>query len=309
MRTAICRNSSSRISEPSREPKWPPLPSPTWRSSSGRSPWRALLFGPACRFRRRPTCSPRGSRSLVRAGINDWGGVSPVTPDHVNPEAPWPHLAGSRAQSPTRPGGIWSSDWRSCPPMRRGPKIWTDPAITPRVRRLSDSRGFARPDRWYAGVRRRIAAVAARWSIGRRRSPSMRRLKRTPRQAAGIGAIIACGARRPRADRGGHRAALQRRRPRSRCGDRRGGSVAPRIGRRHGHLRHQPEHQLHQHLPVPLRFLRILQGPRGSKICAAPPTISNSTRSRAARSRRRTPARPRCACRAAFIRASPARPI
>ena len=29
---------------------------------------------------------------MIAAGINDWGGVSPVTPDHVNPEAPWPHL-------------------------------------------------------------------------------------------------------------------------------------------------------------------------------------------------------------------------
>ena len=33
---------------------------------------------------------------LLAAGINDWGGVSPVTPDHVNPEAPWPHLNALR---------------------------------------------------------------------------------------------------------------------------------------------------------------------------------------------------------------------
>ena len=33
---------------------------------------------------------------LLVAGINDWGGVSPVTPDHVNPEAPWPHLNALR---------------------------------------------------------------------------------------------------------------------------------------------------------------------------------------------------------------------
>ncbi len=40
-----------------------------------------------------PNLQPAGLAQLVRAGINDWGGVSPVTPDHVNPEAPWPHLA------------------------------------------------------------------------------------------------------------------------------------------------------------------------------------------------------------------------
>ena len=40
-----------------------------------------------------PNLSPGALGRLVAAGINDWGGVSPVTPDHVNPEAPWPHLA------------------------------------------------------------------------------------------------------------------------------------------------------------------------------------------------------------------------
>ncbi len=40
-----------------------------------------------------PNLRPEGLAQLIRAGINDWGGVSPVTPDHVNPEAPWPHLA------------------------------------------------------------------------------------------------------------------------------------------------------------------------------------------------------------------------
>ena len=39
-----------------------------------------------------PNLSARSLRARVDAGINDWGGVSPVTPDHVNPEAPWPHL-------------------------------------------------------------------------------------------------------------------------------------------------------------------------------------------------------------------------
>ena len=40
-----------------------------------------------------PNLRPEGLAQLIKAGINDWGGVSPVTPDHVNPEAPWPHLA------------------------------------------------------------------------------------------------------------------------------------------------------------------------------------------------------------------------
>ena len=40
-----------------------------------------------------PNLSPGVYPRLIGAGINDWGGVSPVTPDHVNPEAPWPAIA------------------------------------------------------------------------------------------------------------------------------------------------------------------------------------------------------------------------
>ena len=39
-----------------------------------------------------PNLSPGALEQIVAAGINDWGGVSPITPDFVNPEAPWPHL-------------------------------------------------------------------------------------------------------------------------------------------------------------------------------------------------------------------------
>ncbi len=39
-----------------------------------------------------PNLSPGVYQKLIGAGIDDWGGVSPVTPDHVNPEAPWPEL-------------------------------------------------------------------------------------------------------------------------------------------------------------------------------------------------------------------------
>jgi len=39
-----------------------------------------------------PNLSPNDHRLLLRAGINDWGGISPVTRDYVNPEAAWPHL-------------------------------------------------------------------------------------------------------------------------------------------------------------------------------------------------------------------------
>ncbi|MGH6683823.1 MAG: 7,8-didemethyl-8-hydroxy-5-deazariboflavin synthase CofG, partial [Pseudolabrys sp.] len=51
-----------------------------------------LLFEPQMNIQAPPNLNPDALERLVGAGINDWGGVSPVTPDHVNPEAPWPHL-------------------------------------------------------------------------------------------------------------------------------------------------------------------------------------------------------------------------
>ncbi len=51
-----------------------------------------LVLGPEMHIQAPPNLSPGVLTQLVAAGIDDWGGVSPVTPDFVNPEAPWPHL-------------------------------------------------------------------------------------------------------------------------------------------------------------------------------------------------------------------------
>src|SRR3546814_5202319 len=52
-----------------------------------------LILGPDMVIQAPPNLhAPDELAALLRAGVNDWGGVSPVTPDHVNLEAPWPHL-------------------------------------------------------------------------------------------------------------------------------------------------------------------------------------------------------------------------
>ncbi|HJS89488.1 MAG TPA: 7,8-didemethyl-8-hydroxy-5-deazariboflavin synthase CofG, partial [Steroidobacteraceae bacterium] len=51
-----------------------------------------LLLGSGMSIQAPPNLRAGVLGALIRAGVNDWGGVSPVTPDHVNPEAPWPHL-------------------------------------------------------------------------------------------------------------------------------------------------------------------------------------------------------------------------
>jgi FO synthase len=125
-----------------------------------------LLFGPTMSIQAPPNLQPDALASLISAGVNDWGGVSPVTPDHVNPEAPWPHL-DELAECTARAGRHLLERLALVPSYARDPARWTDPALTPRVRKLSDSRGYARPDDWYAGSGASLPAAAARWGVGR----------------------------------------------------------------------------------------------------------------------------------------------
>jgi FO synthase len=155
-----------------------------------------ILFGPSMSIQAPPNLQPDGLDSLVRAGLNDWGGVSPVTPDYVNPEAPWPHLK-DLARDTNSAGRDLVERLALIPAYAARPEFWTDPAITPRVRRFSDSRGFARADGWYAGAGCELPPIAARWSsvAGTRgldasatAAQAGARLKRGP--ASGIRAII-----------------------------------------------------------------------------------------------------------------------
>ena len=85
---------------------------------------------------------------LLDAGIDDWGGVSPVTIDHVNPEAPWPEI--ERLAEATRSRGL-----ELAPRLPVYPEYvderWLDPAVLPYVRRASDAVGLARDDSWAPG--------------------------------------------------------------------------------------------------------------------------------------------------------------
>ena len=138
----------------------PALAEQLWTIAAAR-----LLFGPAMSIQAPPNLQPGALTSLVHAGINDWGGVSPVTPDHVNPEAPWPHL-DALARASRAAGRELLERLALVPRYAAQPSRWTDAAIAPRVRRLCDARGYARPDRWYAGAGCELPPVAAHWSAG-----------------------------------------------------------------------------------------------------------------------------------------------
>ena len=87
---------------------------------------------------------------LLDAGIDDWGGVSPVTIDHVNPEAPWPEIDLLREATASR-GLTLAPRLPLYPEHVAELERWVDPAVAPAVRRASDAAGLAREDRWAPG--------------------------------------------------------------------------------------------------------------------------------------------------------------
>jgi FO synthase len=120
-----------------------------------------LVFGPDMNIQAPPNLSPGVLPQLVAAGINDWGGVSPLTPDHVNPEAPWPHLE-ELARETSAAGKFLDQRLTIYPAYTREPQRWLDPALVPAVLRHSDSEGFARRDDWVPGERQPVPVLEAR---------------------------------------------------------------------------------------------------------------------------------------------------
>ncbi|MFL6298437.1 MAG: 5-amino-6-(D-ribitylamino)uracil--L-tyrosine 4-hydroxyphenyl transferase CofH [Actinomycetes bacterium] len=87
---------------------------------------------------------------LLEAGIDDWGGVSPVTADHVNPEAPWPAL--DRLRQVTEAAGMTLAPRLTVyPEFAADPDRWLDPDLRFPVLDRSDAEALARDDRWAAG--------------------------------------------------------------------------------------------------------------------------------------------------------------
>ena len=62
----------------------------------------ARLLMPEMNLQAPPNLSDPHYADLLDAGINDWGGVSPLTPDFINPEKPWPHLEELRQRTEAR---------------------------------------------------------------------------------------------------------------------------------------------------------------------------------------------------------------
>lgn len=110
-----------------------------------------IILGAAANIQAPPNLMPTEYAQLVAAGINDWGGVSPVTPDHVNPEMPWPQIAQLDRQT-GRAGKQLVERLAIYPTYALEPARWLDKAIAPRVLGATDSQGLARADGWSPGL-------------------------------------------------------------------------------------------------------------------------------------------------------------
>lgn len=110
-----------------------------------------LVLGAGVHLQVPPNLSFERFPELLDAGIDDWGGVSPVTPDHVNPEAPWP--ARERLAAATRLRGMHLvARLPLYPEFVARLETWVDDAVRPKVRQAADADGLARDDRWSPGV-------------------------------------------------------------------------------------------------------------------------------------------------------------
>ncbi|MER5734402.1 bifunctional FO biosynthesis protein CofGH [Streptomyces sp. NPDC002262] len=111
-----------------------------------------LIMGPSACLQAPPNLVDAEYERLIAAGIDDWGGVSPLTIDHVNPERPWPRieeLAGRSAAA-----GFELRE-RLCvyPEFVKRGEPWLDPRIVPHVRALADPEtGLANPDAVVRGL-------------------------------------------------------------------------------------------------------------------------------------------------------------
>jgi len=99
-----------------------------------------LVLGPQARIQAPPNLIDAEYAWLLRAGIDDWGGVSPVTPDHVNPERPWPVIE-ELARHTAAAGFTLRERLTIYPEYLRSPESWLDPRLTGHVAALADPAG------------------------------------------------------------------------------------------------------------------------------------------------------------------------
>jgi len=132
----------TRMSE-SAEPGFEEL---LWTAAAAR-----VVLGARANIQIPPNLSDARFPELLASGINDWGGISPVTDDYVNPERAWPRI--ELLECATRAAGLVPVERLAIyPSYVMAPAKWLDPALVRRVLDASDGEGYARNDPWSPGV-------------------------------------------------------------------------------------------------------------------------------------------------------------
>ena len=148
-----------------------------------------LVLGAGSRIQAPPNLTDANELALlVRAGVDDWGGVSPLTPDHVNPERPWPQI-DELARLTAESGFELRERLTTHPHYIRAGEPWIDPRVTPHVRALADEEtGMAREHVHPAGrpwtaelsVPSRESAIGTSISRDPAIAPILRAAEKTP---------------------------------------------------------------------------------------------------------------------------------
>ena len=193
-----------------------------------------IVLGPGVHVQAPPNLAYDDFPLLLDAGIDDWGGVSPVTVDHVNPEAPWPEVELLREACRSRG-------------LELAPRLPLYPEHVADLDRWADAGGRSGDP---AGGGRPGARAGGPVGAGRARVGALRRRTRS----------CAGGSRRRRARGGGARPALRHAGQGARAGLRGGGRTPPGGVRRRRHLRRHAQHPVHERLLLPVRILRVLEG-------------------------------------------------
>lgn len=136
------------------------LPKPDTRMATTQAPdvdeqlWTVamarLIFDPEMNIQSPPNLRPDNHQDLIDAGINDWGGVSPVTPDFVNPEAPWPNIA-ALSDATQKCGKTLVERLAIYPSYVRQSSRWTTMNFQKELLKIVDTDGWPRESNWHVG--------------------------------------------------------------------------------------------------------------------------------------------------------------
>jgi len=117
-----------------------------------------LIFGADVSVQAPPNLRSGELDPLVSAGLNDWGGVSPLTPDHVNPEAPWPELA-RLARETAAAGKVLVPRLAIYPAWLKDPEKWLAPKVLTVALKKADGQGYAQEYSWRVGQVNQTAPI------------------------------------------------------------------------------------------------------------------------------------------------------